>query len=91
MTNRPLTAITLAFLSWTPVHNAATPVGVVTLASVAQIGMASASVGTTIFDGDVLSTEQSGALRLRAGPAAAYLSEKRESRFEGPAMETSST
>ncbi len=47
----------------------ATPLGVVTVAERAQIGSVPAATGATVFDGDTLSTDSVGILRVRAGAA----------------------
>src|SRR5260370_16250774 len=47
----------------------AAPVGVVTLAERAQISAVPTATGATVFDGDTLSTDTVGILRVRAGPA----------------------
>ena len=52
------------------------PLGMVTHAERAHVGEAAASAGSTIFDGDQLSTEAGGALRI-TGPS---LRQKRQSR-----------
>jgi len=47
----------------------AAPVGVVTLAERAQISAVPTATGATVFDGDTLSTDTVGLLRVRAGAA----------------------
>ena len=64
-------AILLAYLpAATPVH----PLGIVTEASDASLSNSSVSPGATLYDGDRLSTELDGALRLRCAAAMIYLS-----------------
>lgn len=54
---------------------AATPaIGTVTSAVGAHVGATSATVGATIFDGDKLSTQETGTLQIRAGAARLMLS-----------------
>ena len=48
--------------------------GIVVYADRAQVGAAQASVGATVFNGDRLSTEQSGSVQVRAGAARLLLS-----------------
>jgi hypothetical protein len=48
--------------------------GVVVYADRAHVGAAQASVGTTVFSGDRLSTEQTGTVQVRAGAARLLLS-----------------
>jgi len=48
--------------------------GVVVYADRAHVGAAQASVGTTVFSGDRLSTEQTGTVQVRAGAARFLLS-----------------
>src|SRR5712692_9611488 len=47
----------------------AAPLGVVTLAERAQISAVPTATGATVFDGDTLSTDTVGLLRVRAGAA----------------------
>ena len=47
----------------------AAPLGVVTLAERAQISAVPTATGATVFDGDTLSTDSVGILRVRAGAA----------------------
>lgn len=59
----------------TPVHGA-TPaaIGTVTSASSARVGATAASVGSTVFSGDHLSTDRLGSIQVRAGAARFLLS-----------------
>jgi hypothetical protein len=50
--------------------------GMVVYAYQARVGTAAASAGTTIFAGDVLNTEDTGSLQLRAGAARLLLTAK---------------
>jgi hypothetical protein len=61
----------LSFLLFSPpVSGAAdSPVGAILSAARAHVGTAPASAGTTVFGGDILSTEQNGNLQIRAGAA----------------------
>src|SRR5215510_11860018 len=52
----------------------ASAIGTVTSASGARIGAATASVGSTVFVGDHLSTERLGSIQVRAGAARLLLS-----------------
>jgi len=52
----------------------ATPLGTVISAERAHVGTAAASVGTTLFSGDKLETEQLGKAQVRAGAARLLLS-----------------
>src|SRR5215472_5030236 len=54
----------------TPLH----PVGIVTEANDASLEHGSVSPGATRYDGDRLSTESDGALRLRSSAAMIYVS-----------------
>ena len=49
------------------------PLGIVTEANDAHLSNGSVSTGTTIYDGDRLSTEGTGTLRVRSGSAMIYL------------------
>jgi hypothetical protein len=58
-----------------PVSSASPAVlGTVTTAQRAHVGIADASVGATIFGGDQISTEATGAIQIRAGAARFLLS-----------------
>src|SRR5256712_8739662 len=57
-------------LIWGPAWGArAAPLGVVTAAERAQISAVPTATGATVFDGDTLSTDTVGILRVRAGAA----------------------
>jgi hypothetical protein len=56
-----------------PATSAPSPVGVVTQALGAHFGTALASPGATIYDGDHLSTEERGGVRISAGASQFYL------------------
>jgi hypothetical protein len=73
--SRALVCMLLAFwLAAAPVVQAQPAVlGVVVQATRAQLGTGAASPGTSVFDGDRLTTESEGALRIRAGSALLYL------------------
>ena len=69
-----------AFLSLTFVAMAvwsapSTTFGTVLLAQRAHVGMAPASAGATVFDGDKLSTDRAGSLQIRGGAARLVLGE----------------
>ncbi len=49
------------------------PLGMVTQAMDAQLGTAQASVGTTVYPGDSLVTDEHGSIRLRVGGGQFYL------------------
>lgn len=57
----------------TPPDAHATALGVITQAQRANVDNNSATTGSTIFDGDLLSTERDGSLRVRVGSSQAYL------------------
>jgi hypothetical protein len=52
------------------------PAGVVLLSASARLNAAEAAVGTTIFDGDRMETQEKGALSLRSGEVQLTLSEQ---------------
>ena len=60
-------ATALAFLMAGPSHGAVVPLGVVTHAEHAKMGTAAASVGSTVYDGDSVSTEPGGTILVTAG------------------------
>jgi hypothetical protein len=63
-----LLAITMAFsLAGTTGNGKADGLGIVVLADHANAGPQAAIEGTTVFDGDRLTTEAGGALRLQIG------------------------
>jgi hypothetical protein len=66
--------VSLSLLA-TPIYGAPAPaIGTVTSASNARIGASAASVGSTVFVGDHLSTERAGSIQIRAGAARLMLS-----------------
>jgi ferric-dicitrate binding protein FerR (iron transport regulator) len=68
-------ATTLVFLlAGMPLLGQSVPLGVVTQSSLGHLNSAVASVGTTIYNGDRLSTEAAGALGVRSGSAQLLLS-----------------
>jgi hypothetical protein len=72
-----LLAITMAF-SLTGIPHVAKPdaLGIVAQADHASLGSQAASEGTTIYDGDRLSTGAGGSLRLLIGEAMLYMTEQ---------------
>ncbi|MGC1415854.1 MAG: hypothetical protein WA817_11255 [Candidatus Acidiferrum sp.] len=72
-----LVAIAMAFfLTGTPGRGVPNALGVIVQAEHASLGSHSASEGTTIFDGDRLSTGDGGSLRMVLGEAMLYLGER---------------
>jgi hypothetical protein len=68
-------SLTLACVPlWAATTPTATPLGTVIAADHARIGDAGADVGTTVYGGDVLSTESQGNVQIRAGAARLLLS-----------------
>jgi hypothetical protein len=68
-------ALLISSLLMSPVWGApASSLGMVIAADRAHVGMAVASVGTTIFDGDRLSTDLQGSVQMRAKSARLLLS-----------------
>jgi len=69
-----LLAIAMAFsLAGNSGNGKADALGVIVLADGAKLGSQAASEGTTIYDGDRLSTDAEGSLRLLVGEAFVYL------------------
>lgn len=66
--------LSLLFLVSATLGASAPAVGTITSASRANVGTASATVGTTVFAGDRLVTQQAGILQVRAGAARMMLS-----------------
>lgn len=67
-------AIVLAcLLMGIPLPGATPPLGIVTQSSKGHLSTADASAGATIYDGDQLSTDIGGTLRLRTGNSLLYL------------------
>lgn len=72
-----LLAIAMAFfLTGIPGSGKADALGIVVLADRARLGSLDAAEGTTIYDGDRLSTGAGGSLRLRAGETIVNLTEQ---------------
>jgi hypothetical protein len=69
-----LLAIAMAFLATgNPGNGTAGALGMVVLADHARLGSEAAAEGTTIYDGDRLSTDADGSMRLMVGEAIVYL------------------
>jgi len=66
--------LSLLFLVSSTLGASAPAVGTITSASRANVGTAAATVGTTVFVGDRLVTQQAGILQVRAGAARMMLS-----------------
>lgn len=68
---RPFFSIVLSLLLFvsTALGASAPAVGTITSALGAQVGSASATTGATVFSGDRLATEKTGALQIRTGAA----------------------
>jgi hypothetical protein len=56
-----------------PLPGATPPLGIVTQSTKGHLSTADASAGATIYDGDRLSTDAGGTLRLRTGSSSMYL------------------
>jgi hypothetical protein len=75
-------ALLVSFSLTTPVWAApSSSLGTVVYADRAHVGAAKASVGSTIFSGDRLSTEQTGSAQVRAGAARLLLSSASSATF----------
>ena len=73
---RPLLGLLLTLFLLPPAHAAnVSALGTVVYADRANVGTASASVGTTVFGGDRLMTAQGGSVQVRAGAARFLLSQ----------------
>jgi len=72
-----LVGLLVSALAQTPLAaapaNPMAPLGVIVLASKAELGTTPAAGGATIYDGDSIATDGSGVLRARFGQAQAYL------------------
>jgi ferric-dicitrate binding protein FerR (iron transport regulator) len=76
---RPILAMTLAFLlAGISLPAQAPALGAITQSAGGHLNNSTASVGTTIYDGDHLSTEAGGTLTLRAGSVQLTLAEDSE-------------
>lgn len=74
---RRLLAVAMAFsMGHSPGSGKADAFGIVAQADHASLGSLAASEGTTIYDGDRLSTEASGSLQVVFGEAIVYLAEQ---------------
>jgi len=67
MPRRALATILMFLLAGIPVLGQSAPLGVVTQSSLGHLNNAIASVGSTIYNGDRLSTETGGTLGVRSG------------------------
>ena len=66
--------LSLLFVVSTAMSASAPAIGTITSATRAQVGTAMATVGSTVFVGDKLTTQQLGTLQVRAGAARLMLS-----------------
>lgn len=73
MGRRSLAVVLVCLLAGVPLPGATPPLGIVTQSSKGHLSTADASAGATIYDGDRLSTDAGGALRLRTGSSSIYL------------------
>ena len=92
MTARTILAVVLAFpLALDPVLAAVPIIGVIIHANRAHIGNASASVGSTLYDGDHLSTDDGGEVGIRTRAALLRLDAHTSVRLESeePVQRTS--
>jgi hypothetical protein len=72
--SRTLSVVCVGLLISSSLNASSPEVGMVVSAQNAHIGTSTASVGATVFNGDVLNTDQSGSLQIRAGAARLLLS-----------------
>src|SRR5580693_6423336 len=74
---RRILSVTLScLLSAAPLLAQAVPAGVVLQSASARLNTTDAAIGTTIFDGDRMETQEKGALGLRSGQVQLTLSEQ---------------
>jgi hypothetical protein len=72
---RSLAVVLVCLLVGIPLPGATPPLGIITQSSRGHLSTAAASAGATIYDGDQLSTDAGGTLRLRTGASLMYLAE----------------
>jgi hypothetical protein len=70
---RSVAVVLVCLLVGVPLPGATPPLGIVTQSSKGHLSTADASAGATIYDGDRLSTDAGGVLRLRTGASLIYL------------------
>jgi hypothetical protein len=75
MPRRTLATILMFLLAGVPVLGQSASLGVVTQSSLGHLNSGIASVGSTIYNGDRLSTEAGGTLGVRSGPVQLVLPE----------------
>ncbi|MHB8500131.1 MAG: hypothetical protein ACYDCG_14250 [Candidatus Acidiferrales bacterium] len=75
MSRRTLSAVLSCLLSAVALPGQTAPAGVVLQSSSARLNTADASVGTTLYDGDRLETQEKGVLSVRSGQVQLVLSE----------------
>jgi hypothetical protein len=76
MSRRILSVALSCLLSAAALFAQAVPAGVVLQSASARLNTADAAIGTTIFDGDRMETQEKGALSLRSGQVQLTLSEQ---------------
>jgi hypothetical protein len=75
MGRRCLAIALVCLLVGIPLPGATPPLGIVTQSAKGHLSTADASAGATVYDGDRLSTDAGGMLRLRTGASSMYLAE----------------
>ena len=75
MGRRCLAVVLACLLVGIPLRGATPPLGIVTQSAKGHLSTADASAGATIYDGDRLSTDAGGNLRLRTDSSSMYLAE----------------
>jgi hypothetical protein len=70
---RSLAVVLVCLLVGIPLPGATSPLGIVTQSIKGHLSTADASAGATIYDGDRLSTDAGGTLRLRTGSSSMYI------------------
>jgi len=73
MARRCLASLLACLFAGSSLPGASAPLAVVTQSERGHLGTVEASAGATIYDGDKLSTDDGGVLRLRSGTSSLYL------------------
>jgi hypothetical protein len=83
---RSLAVVLVCLLVGIPLPGATPPLGIVTQSFRGHLRTAEVSAGATIYDGDRLSTDAGGTLRLRTGASLMYLAEHTNVTLHSAAM-----
>jgi hypothetical protein len=77
-----ISALIGTLISWPVQASSTKPLGTITQAQATWIDKSVAAVGTTVYPGDTLKTDDTGSIRMRSGLAQLYMMSASEARLE---------